>query len=295
MESNLENFSSAENSVSPPFRKKKNTLSDEYGDQSDNILHQEEESQLSLELAEASNQAPENSIKIFAAQCAQCQNWRLVSTKKKYEEIRERIQEDPFACEKAHEWNPDVTCNDPSDVSQEDSSKIWAIDKPNIPQAPLGWERLIKIRPKGNTQFADVSYKPPTGKRQRSLKDIEKYLADHPESVAQGVELSQFSFEMPTPLQKDYVRKRSQKRQSDAPHTGRTELLQLDEEAQHIDWAAASVLMSLDPAQPSIDRAAASAQGGPRDNNEDHPEVAQPKELQEPTTKPDSPPPAPTA
>ncbi|CAL5005282.1 unnamed protein product [Urochloa decumbens] len=295
MESNLENFSSTENSVSLPFRKRKKTLSDQDGDQSDSILHQEEQSHLSLELAEASKQAPKNHIKIFAAQCAQCQNWRLISTKKKYEEIRERIREVPFVCEKAHEWNPDVTCNDPSDVSQEDSSKLWAIDKPNIPQAPPGWERLIKIRPKGDTQFADVFYKPPTGNMQRSLNDIEKYLGNHPEYVAQGVELSQFSFEMPAPLQKDYVRKRSQKRQSDAPHTGGTELLQPDEEAQHIDWAATSVLMSLDPAQPSIDRAAALAQGDPGDNNEDQPEVAQPEELQEATTKPDSPPPAPTA
>jgi hypothetical protein len=44
------------------------------------------------------------------------------------------------------EWNPDVRCDDPSDVSQEDSSKLWAIDKPNIPHAPLGCERLINIK-----------------------------------------------------------------------------------------------------------------------------------------------------
>ncbi|CAO2173410.1 unnamed protein product [Urochloa humidicola] len=283
VESNQENIL---NSMSPPFRKRQKTLSGEDGDQSHSTLNQEEESHLSLEPVEASSeQTPKNNIKNFAAQCAHCQNWRLIPTKRKYEEIRERIREDPFICEKAREWNTNVTCDDPSDVSQEDSSKVWAIDKPNIPQAPPGWERFIKIRRKGRTQFADVVYKPPTGKMRSSLNQIKKYLKDHPEFVAQGVELSQFSFEMPAPLQKDYVIKRSQKSRSDAPHTGK--LLQPDEEVQ-----AASVLLSFDPAQP-IDGATASAQGVPGDNNVDKPEVAQSEEMQEPSTKADRPQPAP--
>jgi hypothetical protein len=31
-----------------------------------------------------------------------------------------------------------LRCDDPSYVSQENGSKLWAINKPNIPQAPPG-------------------------------------------------------------------------------------------------------------------------------------------------------------
>jgi hypothetical protein len=64
--------------------------------------------------------------------------------KREVQEIREQALKDSFVCEKAREWKPDVTCNDPSDVSP-DSGKLWAIDKPNIARAPQGWERLVKI------------------------------------------------------------------------------------------------------------------------------------------------------
>jgi hypothetical protein len=58
---------------------------------------------------------------------------------------------------------------------------------------------------------------------------LDRYLRDHANTVAQGVEASQFSFETPAPLQKDYVIKRSQKSQSDASHSGTTKLLQPEE------------------------------------------------------------------
>lgn len=35
-----------------------------------------------------------------------------------------------------------------------------------------------------------------------------RYLNDHPEYIREGVKLSQFSFQIPRPLQDDYVRKR---------------------------------------------------------------------------------------
>ncbi|PAN36157.1 hypothetical protein PAHAL_6G266700 [Panicum hallii] len=290
MESNLENFviSPTENSVSPPSRKRQKTF-DKDGGQCDDASHQiviykndksdrgqdeQSGSHFSLEPLKPSKTSKRASVKIgaFAAQCAKCQKWRLISTKEKYEEIRERIREDPFVCEKAREWKPDVTCNDPSDVSQ-DGSKLWAIDKPDIAQAPQGWERLIKIRGEGSTRFADVYYRSPTGVQLRSTNEVEKYLAEHPEYIAQGVELSHFSFKSPAPLKKDYVRKRSQTSQSGVTHTGSSNLLQL-EEVQPISWAAP-----------------------PENNkqmviyNEDQPEVV-PSELREPT-RPGSPPPAP--
>ncbi|PWZ11592.1 Methyl-CpG-binding domain-containing protein 2 [Zea mays] len=85
------------------------------------------------------------SIGAFTVQCAKCFKLRLIPTKEKYEEIRERIIQEPFVCKRAREWRPDVTCNDPEDISQ-DGSRLWAIDKPNIAQPPHGWERQIRIR-----------------------------------------------------------------------------------------------------------------------------------------------------
>lgn len=175
MKSNPQNpmISPTENTVSPPSRKKQKTLSDKDGDRCDdasyevviyendkNVMRQDEqsESHFILEPSKPSKRSKRTTVKkigAFAVQCAKCRKWRLISTKEKYEEIRERIREDPFVCEKAREWKPDVTCNDPPDVSQ-DGSKLWAIDKPDIAQAPQGWERLIKIRGVGSTRFADV-------------------------------------------------------------------------------------------------------------------------------------------
>ncbi|CAM0147127.1 unnamed protein product [Urochloa decumbens] len=292
MESNLEHsmINPTEKSVSPPSGKRQKTLSDKDGGQCDDISHQiiiykndksdrgqqdeQSGSHLSLEALKPSKTSKHASVKrigAFAVQCAKCQKWRLISTKEKYEEIRERIREDPFVCEKAREWKPDVTCNDPSDVSQ-DGSKLWAIDKPDIAQAPQGWERSIKIRGEGSTKFADVYYRSPTGVQLRSMNEVEKYLAEHPEYVAQGVELSHFSFKSPVPLQKDYVRKRPQTSQISATRTGSSKPLQ-PEEVQPISWAA------------------------PPENNKqlvlynDQPEVVQSEPLE--LTKPESPPPGP--
>ncbi|XP_021308486.1 methyl-CpG-binding domain-containing protein 2-like isoform X2 [Sorghum bicolor] len=147
------------------------------------------------------------SIGAFTVQCAKCFKWRLIPTKEKYEEIRERIIQEPFVCKRACEWKPGVTCNDPEDISQ-DGSRLWAIDKPNIAQPPRGWERQIRIRGEGGTKFADVYYTSPTGRKLRSLVEIDRFLQENPEYVAQGVTLAQFSFQIPRPLRQDYVKKK---------------------------------------------------------------------------------------
>ncbi|XP_039043122.1 LOW QUALITY PROTEIN: methyl-CpG-binding domain-containing protein 2-like [Hibiscus syriacus] len=146
------------------------------------------------------------SVGAFTVQCANCFKWRLIPTKEKYEEIREHILENPFVCETAREWRPDVSCDDRADISQ-DGGRLWAIDKPNIAQPPPGWQRLLRIRGEGSTRFADIYYEAPTGKRLRSMVEVQKYLIEHPE-YAEGVNLSRFSFQIPKPLQEDYVRKR---------------------------------------------------------------------------------------
>ncbi|XP_061362069.1 methyl-CpG-binding domain-containing protein 2 [Gastrolobium bilobum] len=147
------------------------------------------------------------SVGAFTVQCASCFKWRLIPTKEKYEEIREHILEQPFVCQKALEWRPDVSCDDPEDISQDDS-KIWAIDKPSIAQPPAGWQRLLRIRGEGSTKFADIYYVAPSGKVLRSMVEIQKFLMDHPEYMTDEVTLSRFSFQIPKPLQKNYVRKR---------------------------------------------------------------------------------------
>ncbi|MQL85615.1 hypothetical protein Taro_018135, partial [Colocasia esculenta] len=148
------------------------------------------------------------SVGAFAVQCATCFKWRLVPTKEKYEEIRENILQDPFVCQRAREWRSNISCDDPADISQ-DGSRLWAIDKPNISQPPPGWERILRIRGEGSTKFADVYYAAPSGKRLRSMVEVQKYLLEHPEYVIGGVKLSQFSFQSPRPLQENYVRKRN--------------------------------------------------------------------------------------
>lgn len=40
----------------------------------------------------------------FSVQCDFCTKWRFILAKKKYEEIREHIIQNPFVCDKAREW-----------------------------------------------------------------------------------------------------------------------------------------------------------------------------------------------
>jgi len=168
-----------------------------------------EDSPPPLQQSAASNVSYRGSpcIGAFTIQCARCFKWRLIPTKEKYEEIREHIIQEPFDCERAREWKPDVTCEDPEDISQ-DGSRLWAIDKPNIAQPPAGWERQIRIRGEGGTKFADVYYTSPTARKLRSLVEVDRYLQENPEYGAQGVTLSQFSFQIPRPLRQNYVKKR---------------------------------------------------------------------------------------
>ncbi|PSR85222.1 Methyl-CpG-binding domain-containing protein [Actinidia chinensis var. chinensis] len=147
------------------------------------------------------------SVGAFTVQCANCFKWRFIPTKEKYEEIREHILEQPFVCETAREWRPEISCEDPPDICQ-DGSRLWAIDKPSIAQPPPGWQRLLRIRGEGSTKFADVYYVAPSGKRLRSMVEVQRYLLEHPEYMEEGVTMSQFSFQIPRPLQENYVRKR---------------------------------------------------------------------------------------
>uniref|UniRef100_A0ACD5YDR8 Uncharacterized protein n=1 Tax=Avena sativa TaxID=4498 RepID=A0ACD5YDR8_AVESA len=207
-----------DNSKSPqPLKKSRTALSgmddhqlenDEFPSETDKG-HDEfgEDNSPSLQHSIGPNYRGSPCIGAFTIQCAKCFKWRLIPTKEKYEEIREHIIQDPFDCERAREWRPDVTCDDPEDISQ-DGSRLWAIDKPNIAQPPSGWERQIRIRGEGGTKFADVYYTAPTGRKLRSLVEVDRYLSENPHYAAQGVALAQFSFQIPRPLRQNYVKKR---------------------------------------------------------------------------------------
>jgi hypothetical protein len=94
----------------------------------------------------------------------------------KYEEIREQLLENPFFCDTAREWKPDISCDVPADIYQ-DGTRLWAIDKPNISRPPAGWQRLLRIRGEGGTRFADVYYVAPSGKKLRSTVEVQKLVS----------------------------------------------------------------------------------------------------------------------
>ncbi|KAH7277561.1 hypothetical protein KP509_39G057100 [Ceratopteris richardii] len=146
-------------------------------------------------------------IGAYTVQCALCMKWRLIPTKEQYEEIRQSVSENPFFCSSTASWRPNISCEDPSDVMQDDSH-LWAIDRPNIPAPPPGWDRQLVFRGAGASKFADVYYVAPSGRKLRSTPEVERFLTEFPE-YAQGARISQFSFVIPKPLDRDYCRKKS--------------------------------------------------------------------------------------
>ncbi|KAI4974946.1 hypothetical protein ZWY2020_048553 [Hordeum vulgare] len=122
-------------------------------------------------------------IDTYVVECSTCQKWTIIPSKHKYEQIRENIIQVPFSCKYVHGWKPEVTCHDPTDIS-EGNGMVWAIGKPGIPQAPLGWERKITLSSEQGTTFGDVLYLS-CGQK---IKIHER-----------GRKLSQFSFKVPKP------------------------------------------------------------------------------------------------
>ncbi|CAA0813477.1 Methyl-CpG-binding domain-containing protein 2 [Striga hermonthica] len=144
------------------------------------------------------------SVQQYTVRCGKCAKWRLIPTKEKYEQIRERIGQESFVCETGREWRPNISCNDEPDI-QQDGSLMWAMDKPGVPQTPANWQRIIRVRAEGGTKFADVYYVSPSNKRLRSKVELERYLAENPSYKREGVDISRFSFQSPVALEADYV------------------------------------------------------------------------------------------
>ncbi|KAK9084049.1 hypothetical protein Scep_030520 [Stephania cephalantha] len=146
------------------------------------------ESFSSLKKSRSFNSGP--SVSLYAVQCGKCLKWRVIPTKEEYELIRTNFLEDPWFCDK----RSDVSCEDPSDIEY-DSSRTWAIDKPNIPEVPEGFKRILV--PRRDLSKIDVYYVLPTGRKAKSLNEVEKFLEANPIYKADGVDISMFSFTTP--------------------------------------------------------------------------------------------------
>ncbi|XP_059300924.1 methyl-CpG-binding domain-containing protein 4-like [Lycium barbarum] len=128
------------------------------------------------------------SISIWAVQCGKCFKWRKVSTQEEFEEIRSKFNEEPFHCEN----KPNVTCDDPAEIEY-DSSRTWAIDKPNEPKTPIGFKRELCLR--SDYSKMDVYYITPSGKKLRSTNEVGTFLQQNPEFS--DLSTKNFSFKSP--------------------------------------------------------------------------------------------------
>uniref|UniRef100_A0A0D9WGC4 MBD domain-containing protein n=1 Tax=Leersia perrieri TaxID=77586 RepID=A0A0D9WGC4_9ORYZ len=130
-----------------------------------------------------------DSIGMYAVQCCKCHKWRKVPTKDEFETIRENFTEEPWYCSK----RPECSCEDTADIEY-DSSRIWVIDKPNIPKPPPGTERLVIMR--GDLSKMDTYYVMPNGKRARCTADVDKFLEANPQ-YKDRLPVESFSFATP--------------------------------------------------------------------------------------------------
>lgn len=127
-------------------------------------------------------------VDLYAAQCEECFKWRLISTQEEYEDIRSKLIEEPFTCNR----KTDTSCEDASDIDY-DATRTWVIDKPNIPKTPEGFKRRLVLR-KDFSKF-DAYYITPTGKTVRSSTEMLSFIEANPKY--KDIPLSNFSFAVP--------------------------------------------------------------------------------------------------
>ncbi|CAH8337582.1 unnamed protein product [Eruca vesicaria subsp. sativa] len=131
--------------------------------------------------------APGRLIDTYAAQCENCHQWRVIDSQEEYEEIRSKMIDDPFTCDKKQ-----VACEDPADLDY-DSSRTWVIDKPGLPKTPRGFKRSLVLRK--DYSKMDTYYFTPTGKKLRSRNEVASFVEANPEF--KDAPLEDFSFTVP--------------------------------------------------------------------------------------------------
>ena len=66
------------------------------------------------------------------------------------------MNERPWVCKEAQAWRENASCQEPTDISQDEPEILWAVDDPNIPKPPSGFTRRIVVRGERSGKFADV-------------------------------------------------------------------------------------------------------------------------------------------
>ncbi|KAJ9171912.1 hypothetical protein P3X46_015212 [Hevea brasiliensis] len=128
------------------------------------------------------------SIDTYAAQCETCLKWRVIATQEEYEEIRSKILENPFVCDR----KPGVTCKDAADIDC-NATRTWVIDRPGIPKTPKGFKRSLVLR--RDFSKMDAYYITPTGKKLRTKNEIAAFLEANPKY--KDVSIEDFNFTSP--------------------------------------------------------------------------------------------------
>ncbi|KAJ9187692.1 hypothetical protein P3X46_003117 [Hevea brasiliensis] len=128
------------------------------------------------------------SVDTYAAQCEKCSKWRVIATQEEYEEIRSKIFENPFVCDR----KPGVSCEDPPDIEY-NATRTWVIDRPGIPKTPIGFKRSLVLR--RDFSKMDAYYITPTGKKLRTRNEIAAFLEANPKY--KDVSIEDFNFTSP--------------------------------------------------------------------------------------------------
>uniref|UniRef100_A0A6N2KLX6 CW-type domain-containing protein n=1 Tax=Salix viminalis TaxID=40686 RepID=A0A6N2KLX6_SALVM len=69
------------------------------------------------------------SIDTYTVQCDKCSKWRLISPEEEYEEIRSKMKESSYVCDR----KLGISCDDPADIEY-NVTRTWLIDRPDIPK-----------------------------------------------------------------------------------------------------------------------------------------------------------------
>uniref|UniRef100_A0A6N2KVJ8 CW-type domain-containing protein n=1 Tax=Salix viminalis TaxID=40686 RepID=A0A6N2KVJ8_SALVM len=81
------------------------------------------------------------SIDTYTVQCDKCSKWRLISPEEEYEEIRSKMKESSYVCDR----KLGISCDDPADIEY-NVTRTWLIDRPDIPKTPQGFKRSLVLR-----------------------------------------------------------------------------------------------------------------------------------------------------
>ncbi|GMY16574.1 methyl-CpG-binding domain-containing protein 4-like [Fagus crenata] len=123
------------------------------------------------ETPKSSSKQPQHthSIDLYAAQCGKCLKWRLVDTQEEFEEIKSKLIEEPFYCDKN------------------------LMFLPNTPKTPEGFKRTLVLR--RDFSKLDAYYITPTGKRLRTRNEMASFIKANPKYK----DVSPFDFDFVSP------------------------------------------------------------------------------------------------